>query len=362
MSRRPVLAALALLAACGADAPAPDLSFESAGPHPVGVVAREAAIGRSLRYLVWFPTEAARAAEAAAGVPIEALAPAVERAGYAALLATASADCPTRTAHAALDAPVAAGTWPLVVVSHCHECTAFSSATIAERLASHGFVVAAVEHDGNTLWDQQDGTGAPLDTATLALRVGDVRVVLDELLAGALPGGTLDPARVGVFGHSFGAVTAGMVAMDDVRVRAAFALAAPMENPLLPGVRIASLAKPLGFLLAGEDNSIGELGNLLLRKNFDEAPGPAWKLEVADAGHWSVSDLVGVIPGFAPGCGPGTRQTDGQPFRYLGAAAGRAIAAAHVTAFFAATLDDDTGARAYLEAGRPSGTVTAAAR
>ena len=132
-----------------------------------------------------------------------------------------------------------------------------------------------------------------------------------------------------------------MVAETDPRVGAGFALAAPMQNPLLPGVTITNIAKPLGFLVAVEDNSITELGNQLIRNNFDAAVGPAWKIEVADAGHWSVSDLVGLVDGFAPGCGAGTRQTDGQPFTYLDAATGRAITAAYATAFFKAYLVDD---------------------
>jgi hypothetical protein len=94
-------------------------------------------------------------------------------------------------------------------------------------------------------------------------------------------------------------------------------------------------------VLAVEDNSITELGNNLIRSNFDQATSGAWKAEVADAGHWSVSDLVGVVSGFAPGCGAGTRQTDGQPFTYLDAATGRNLTAAYATAFFKAYLKAD---------------------
>jgi hypothetical protein len=37
-------------------------------------------------------------------------------------------------------------------------------AAVAERLASHGFVVAAPDHVGNTLWEAVAGEGLPLDT------------------------------------------------------------------------------------------------------------------------------------------------------------------------------------------------------
>jgi hypothetical protein len=58
---------------------------------------------------------------------------------------------------------------------------------------------------------------------------------------------------------------------------------------------------------------------------------------------------------FAPGCGEGIRQTDDTDFSYLDPAVGREVTAAYITAFFRATLDDDAGARAYLDAAASSG-------
>jgi hypothetical protein len=87
-----------------------------------------------------------------------------------------------------------------------------------------------------------------------------------------------------------------------------------------------------------------------------------WKLEVADAGHWSFSDVDGAADIFMAGCGPATRQTDGTDFTYLDPATGRALAAAYVTAFFRAELDGDAGAAAYLDQARPTGVVTSTHR
>lgn len=364
--RRLALLALVLVG-CGDDGVTttpPDLSVEAAGMYPVGtahVTLTDAGRTRELSTQLWYP---AVAGTAVPGFPIAELEEEPNRATYADLLAAADPACPTRTAHAALDATVAPGSFPLIAFSHCHECTRFSAETIAERLASHGFVVVAVDHTGNTLWNQQAGDGLPLDTTTLALRVGDVRFALDQVLAGTAPvpaaiTAAIDAEHVGVMGHSFGAVTAGKVAQEDARVDAALALAAPMENPLLPGVMVTAIAKPLGFMLAREDNSITEIGNDFIRTNFGKATSGAWKIEIADAGHWSVSDVVGVIPGFAPGCKEGTRQTDGAPFTYLDAATGRGIAASYATAFFESYLRGDAGAKAYLTSLRPAGVITA---
>ena len=339
---------LPVLVACGSE-PAPDLTLEEPGAYTIGTrhqVMIDNARGRTLHVQTWFQT----------GSPddgfdvVDFETDDARRTVLADALAAAPAGCPSRRAAAALEAPAGVVAAPLVVFSHCHECTRFSSFTIAERLASHGFVVAAVDHADNTLWDRAAGTGVDLDADFLPVRAADIRFVIDQLDQGQ---------PIGVFGHSFGSVTAGLVAQEDERVDAAFGIAAPMENPLLAGVEIAALDLPLGFLVAVEDNSITELGNTFLRDNFAAAPGPAWKIEVPDAGHWSFSDLVGLEP-FGAGCGDGTRQTNGDPFTYLPPEEGRAIAAAYVTAFFRATLLDDAGAEAYLTSGRLG--VDAAAR
>lgn len=360
---------LALVAAgCGEPAVTADTAVEADGGHRVGVrsfTLTDGARARTLPALAFYPAEPAPAPEA--GLDIEQLEDAPRRTTYAGLLDAAPAGCPTRSLAASLAAPLAAGSYPLVLVSHCHECTRFSTASIAARLASHGFVVVAVDHVGNTLWNQLAGDGVALDEAFLAVRVADLRFALDQILAGGaeVPAGLAAAVAgqpVGVLGHSFGAVTAGLTTQEDSRVAAAFALAAPMENPLLPGVTVSSISRPLGFLVATEDNSITELGNTLIRNNFDAAGGPAFKVEVKDAGHWSVSDLLGVVPGFMPGCGQGTRQTDGQAFSYVAPATGRGLAMAYVTAFFKANLRHDEGAAAYLTAPRRDGQAEVASR
>jgi hypothetical protein len=103
------------------------------------------------------------------------------------------------------------------------------------------------------------------------------------------------------------------------------------------------------FMVAQEDNSIGELGNLFMRLNFDAAAGPAWKVEIADAGHWSFSDIAGLVPQFNAGCGDGVRQTvPGEPFTYIDNALARDITATYGMLFFASELLDDPAARDAL--------------
>jgi predicted dienelactone hydrolase len=360
------LVVIVVASACGGGA-SPDLSVEGAGAYEVGTTRIElvdASRARALTAQLWYP---AGTAAAGASAPIEMLEAEPHRAQYAGLLAAATS-CPNRTAHAAIDTapqepPADAPAFPLIAFSHCHDCARFSEMTVAERLASHGFVVVAVDHTGNTVYDHLAGHEETIGTAFLDVRTADIRFAIDQVLAGAHPPGlAIDASAIGVFGHSFGAVTAGAVAQADPRIGAAAAIAAPMDNPLIPGVDIAQLHVPLLFVVAREDNSITELGNKLLRGNFTDAAVPAWKLEVADAGHWSFSDMNGAADVLMAGCGSATRQTDGTDFAYLDPPTGRALAAAYVTAFFRATLRGDDGARAYLDSARPAELVTSAHR
>lgn len=374
-----LLTATVLLAAapgCGdsSSAPATTADFEQPGPYPAGnttITLRDAARDRTLTVEVWYPAAASARRAAAEGEPVEAFfPPGAEREQYAQLLSESPDPGPSRRTNAARDAAPAASaaSWPIVVFSHCFTCTRFSSFSLAERLASHGFVVAAPDHAGDTLFDATLG----LNVATLETRAADVRFVLTALLAGdggaeALPAsllGKIDGSRAGVFGHSFGSVTTGLVLQDDDRFRAGVGIAAPFENPLLAGVFMANIAEPVLLLVAREDNSIAEIGNQFIRANFDAAPAPVWKVEVADAGHWSFSDvcaLGGTL--FTAGCGDGVRQTvPGEPFTYLPIAGGIAIGQSYVTAFFAAELRGDAAGRAFLATAVPAGVVGVAAR
>lgn len=377
LRRAPVLLAVLAIAAaagCGdSSSSSGPTGPDAAGPYPPAsttIVLTDPARARSLTVEVWYPAVASARAAATSGAPVEDFfASSDDRARYAALLADSPDPGPSRRTHAARDAAPAATKdgYPLLVFSHCFECFRFSSFSIAERLASHGFVVAAPDHTGDTLFDPE----LPLTSEVLQTRAADIRFVATAVLAGTngaeqLPAslrGALDESRLGVFGHSFGSVTTGLVLQDDERFVAGLGIAAPFENPLLTGVSMSRIEQPVLYLVAREDNSIGEIGNQFIRLNFDQAPGPIRKVEVADAGHWSFSNICHLGDNFTPGCGEGVRQTvPGEPFTYLPIDQGVAIGQAYVTAFFLAELQGDAAARDYLTTARPADVVSVAAR
>ena len=295
---------------------------------------------RPLTVEVWYPTQDQLNPQA---LP-EAFLANNQAAQYQELLNSGDPGCASEQTQATFQAVPLPGDPPLVLFSHCHECLRFSSFTVAEHLASWGFVVAAPDHAGNTLWEKLSESGLPLNADTLAIRLQDQQQVLDAMLVGGPEGIQVDPDRVAAMGHSFGSVTSGLLAQEDPRVRGALGLAAPMENPLLPGVETSTIDKPLAILLAVEDNSITTLGNQLIVSNLEDASTPAYRLDVADAGHWSVSDIAGLHPAFQPGCGRDERMTDGTEFQYLDPVQGSAIAGHFAASFMAELLLGQAGA------------------
>jgi dienelactone hydrolase len=340
-------------------------AYDQPGPHPVGNLGftlADPAGQRPLRVELWYPASESARAAAERGQPLTAfVADEPDASTFAALVAAAPDACVRKQSRSAGEPALASvdGPWPTLVFSHCHGCARFSSFGLAERLASHGFLVAAVDHAGSTMFDRLGEGLPPLDTATLMQRRDDLIRVIDELLdpaAGSLPSGFIglaDGDRLGVFGHSFGAVTTGIVLQDDPRVKAGVAIAAPLENPVLPGVSMAAITEPLMLVVAVEDNSITEFGNNAIRTNFGMANPPVWKLEFADTGHFGYSDLAGLDEFFAAGCGEALRQTDNQPFSYAEPELVRELAAGRVAAFFAIHLLADDDALAQLEAADP---------
>lgn len=388
--RQAMWISLAVLAACGktttatdhavaqdaaadtadvADSAAATEDWRKDGPFPVGhadFVLTDTARSRSLRVTVWYPAAESARTSADAGTNLADFYPvgSPEHATMTTLLATAPTSCVRATTHSAANAePAATTAWPLVAFSHCHTCTRFEATTIAERLASHGIAVIAPDHTGNTIFEGLAGTSAGLGAAFLQVRTDDMRFVLDQALdptGTTLPAnlrGKFDATRVGALGHSFGGVTTGKLLMVDPRPKAGMALAVPMAQPLLPGVDMAQIHVPVAFVLAREDNSILEIGNTFIRQNFADANPPAWLIEVADAGHFSFSDIAGIIASFDAGCGKGQRMADQSDFTYIDNATARAIGARTVGAFFGHTLLGEATANEALMAAEPAGLV-----
>ena len=248
------LMALILCVGCGKNpknivrSPATDDSVRTfVAGHTTGVLTDEDRL-RSLTVEIWYPS-AAKQAEAASVVQFETLEE--RRAVLDSLLRQAPDGCPTQETHAVRDGELADDlpSAPLIIFSHCQNCGRYWAFSLGEALARRGFVVVSADHAG-VLPYSPDADGEPLTNEQLDVRVGDVRFLMDAIIANRPFSGfeplkelTIDTTRVGLLGHSFGAVTVGMVAQTDERVGAVVGLAAPMENPFYQGLTLQKFGR-----------------------------------------------------------------------------------------------------------------------
>jgi predicted dienelactone hydrolase len=108
------------------------------------------------------------------------------------------------TALAAQDGKIDARGLPLVVLSHGRGGSFVVHHDTAERLADAGFVVAALNHPGDTALDKS----LFYDLSIYMQRPVDVKRVIDYLTGASPLATTIDPNRIGIYGFSRGGYTA----------------------------------------------------------------------------------------------------------------------------------------------------------
>ncbi|MEV7401749.1 alpha/beta hydrolase [Streptomyces sp. NPDC091267] len=216
----------------------------------------------------------------------------------------------TRT-HARTDARPATGRFPLLLLSSGFSMPRGTLTSLADDLASRGYVVAAVDHAYESVGTEfpggrvltclaceQVGTDQEQARAT-AGRAADLSFVIDQLTGRQGPARTvrgrpslpyaliIDPKRIGAAGHSIGGASAAALMARDARVRAGVNLDGNFFAPLPAG---GLGGRP--FLMMGADAMHGPTG--------EESDWPAawarldgWKrwLTVTGAEHFTFTDM-----------------------------------------------------------------------
>jgi dienelactone hydrolase len=223
---------------------------------------------------------------------------------------------------------------PLVVLSPGFTSSRSTLTALAEDLASHGYVVAGIDHtyeshatafpDGRvTTCLAREASGRDKEEVT-AGRAADVRFVLDELTGAhpAWPGaGLIDPSRIGMAGHSAGGAAAIAAMLADPRICAGI----DMDGATTAPIPDQGLARPFLFLgkqsnytpgsgiIASPDGKHVKGSVLSWERDWELLTG--WKrwLVVAGAVHASFTDLALLADhiGIDTGAGlTGTRSLD----------------------------------------------------
>ncbi|WP_232303552.1 alpha/beta fold hydrolase [Pseudofrankia sp. DC12] len=245
----------------GGDLPAPDeLGGHGVGYQTVTIVDESRA--RVLTTAVWYPSDARLPAPGApaAGLATPASYEIAPKVGIQSRVAVAGA-------------PVERGRFPLVVISHGSAGNRVQLASLAEVLASRGYVVAAPDHPGDTMADFAAGRDEPqVDEASD--RPLDVSAVIDWMLCPDREfGPVLNPGQVAVVGFSFGGLTALVApvgflhAPGDPRVRVVVAISPASEvlpadiaaRIRVPTLLIGGTVDPLTPIERNADRTFGEL-------------------------------------------------------------------------------------------------------
>jgi predicted dienelactone hydrolase len=161
--------------------------------------------------------------------------------------------------------PAGDGVHPLVVYSHHSGGHRRAASYLCSHLASHGYVVAALDHSEVVASELAlDPALTPEERIARAketwvpARVPDIRFLIDHTLETT----TADGDRVGIVGHSFGGWTALAAPDDESRIRSVVALAPAGSEPAPPGTIPATLRfrwardVPTLYLVAADDASL----------------------------------------------------------------------------------------------------------
>ncbi|MEV4110608.1 alpha/beta hydrolase [Nonomuraea sp. NPDC049695] len=283
-------AGLAVLAASACSAPTPPrsaaVSPAPAGPatlpaptgaHPVGTTALYLkdtsrpdpwnldAKARELKVTLWYPTEQRDGQRAPYMTPKES-----ELLLKGSGIATAPYDTLSKTrTNAIKDAEPAGRTLPLVVLSPGFTKPVSTLTSLAEDLASHGYVVAGIDHTyenyATTLADGRiadciacdSDTDPGFGTGVVQVRAADVSFVLDRLPSKWQGSDVIDLSRVAMVGQSIGGAGAMAAMVKDPRVRAGV----DMDGTTYARIPKSGFSRPFMFLGSpphvpgGRDNS-----------------------------------------------------------------------------------------------------------
>jgi dienelactone hydrolase len=204
--------------------------------------------------------------------------------------------------------------YPVVVLRQGGSALTIDFTSIAEDLASHGYIVAGfdaparsfvvVTSDGRTIARAPENNvenangdlSDPVVGRLLAMWTSDTRFVVDQLERvnnGSVStpfAGRMDVARLAMVGHSFGGATALQFCHEDIRCRAAI----DMDGIPFGTVVSEGLHKPAMFLLSDHSREVADPASQKvvqeIQSIYDRLPLPRLHATIRTANHFTFSD------------------------------------------------------------------------
>jgi predicted dienelactone hydrolase len=250
---------------------------------------------------------------------------------------------------------------PVVLFSHGLGGSRTGNAFMGRHWAARGYATIFLQHPGSdtSVWEplpparRMAALRRAANAENFLLRVRDVRAVLDHL--GRWNGdeahplsGRLDLSRVGMAGHSFGAVTTqavsgqvaarGLVSYTDSRIRAAIAFSPSSPRVGEPAQAFGRVGIPWMLMTGTKDVSV--IGDQALESRLAVfpalPPGRKYELVLENAEHSAFTDRA--LPGDTEARNPNHHR----------------VILALSTAFWDAYVKDNAAARVWLDGEGPS--------
>ena len=208
---------------------------------------------------------------------------------------------------AAPGAALAPGRHPLIALSHGNGGSAMQLMWLAQALAEQGYVVAAVNHHGNTAAEPELLEQA---FATPWERAFDLSVLIDQVLGDPVFGPSINPEQIGVGGFSIGGFSALVAAGGHPDFEALDAFCASenrdatcgpqLENPEHSGASVR--LQDTAYMRASKDRLNAFEGDDRIRAVFLIAPalGAAFERDDLTRVHAPIALAVGDADRVAP--------------------------------------------------------------
>jgi predicted dienelactone hydrolase len=205
--------------------------------------------------------------------------------------------------------------YPVVIMRAGASAPVMNYSTLAEDLASHGYVVVGFDApyrtgqvvfpDGRVIARRPENNPelfsgealTRLGNKLLAAWTGDTAFVLDRLErlnasdASGRFRGRLDMTRVGMFGHSFGGATAAQFCSQDARCKAGIDLDGSLHGSVIQ----TGIHQPFMFLMSGNGDFSSDAETRLIKADiqsvYDRLPADGrLRILIRGANHFTFSD------------------------------------------------------------------------